>query len=143
MANGNYTKPRLLPSNCQTTNEVDFCPQCCITLVSNSCSLVLVYLTVCNVKRDEQICIEKNVIPASERRTTKSRRISRACDYCHQRSIRCINAGGSQCQKCIEFDQPCTYERAVKKRGVKPKSEARAGLAPVPRNFEFANRALD
>jgi hypothetical protein len=82
-------------------------------------------------------------MPASKR-TIKSRRITRACDYCHQRSIRCINAGGSQCQKCIEFDQPCTYERAVKRRGVKPKSGARAGSpASAPRNFESANSTLD
>ena len=86
----------------------------------------------------------ENVRLASERRTIKSRRITRACDYCHKRSIRCINSGGSQCQKCIEFDQPCTYERATKRRGVKPKSGARAGSpAPAPRNFESANGTFD
>lgn len=83
-------------------------------------------------------------MPASERRTIKSRRITRACDYCHKCSIRCINAGGSQCQNCIEFDQPCTYERAAKRRGVKPKSGAGAGSpAPAPRNFDSANGMFD
>ena len=83
-------------------------------------------------------------MPASERRTMKSRRITRACDYCHKRSIRCISTGGSQCQKCIEFDQPCTYDRAAMRRGVKPKPGARAcSPAPAPRNFESANGTFD
>jgi len=83
-------------------------------------------------------------MPASERRMIKSRRITRACDYCHKRSIRCINASGSQCQNCVEFDQPCTFERAAKRRGVKPKSGASAGSpAPTPRNFESTNGTFD
>ena len=52
----------------------------------------------------------------------KARRISRACDYCHHRSIRCraISEGdGGRCQNCVDFEQPCTYDRPVKRRGAK------------------------
>ncbi|KAJ4861720.1 fungal specific transcription factor domain-containing protein [Trichoderma breve] len=55
----------------------------------------------------------------------KQRRISRACDYCHRRSIRCKPAegfsgagGSSSCQNCKDFAQVCTYHRQPKRRGV-------------------------
>ncbi|KAL6827633.1 fungal-specific transcription factor domain-containing protein [Trichoderma camerunense] len=59
----------------------------------------------------------------------KQRRISRACDYCHRRSIRCRPAEGSglspgissSCQNCKDFAQVCTYHRRPKRRGVQPK----------------------
>ncbi|KAI1611240.1 hypothetical protein EDD37DRAFT_443571 [Exophiala viscosa] len=60
-------------------------------------------------------------MPSSEQRP-KSRRITRACDYCHKRSIRCTSGNGSRCQSCIDFDQPCTYNRAAKRRGVTPRA---------------------
>ncbi|KIW16291.1 hypothetical protein PV08_06342 [Exophiala spinifera] len=79
-------------------------------------------------------------MPASEQRASRSRRITRACDYCHKRNIRCVNPDGLQCQRCAEFDQPCTYDRAIKKRGMKPKSGARAdSLLPAPRIPGSAN----
>lgn len=52
----------------------------------------------------------------------KARRISRACDYCHHRSIRCRpspEGEGGRCQNCVDFEQPCTYDRPVKRRGAK------------------------
>lgn len=52
----------------------------------------------------------------------KARRITRACDYCHRRSIRCrasSEGDGSRCQNCVDFDQPCTYNRPAKRRGAK------------------------
>jgi Fungal Zn(2)-Cys(6) binuclear cluster domain len=52
----------------------------------------------------------------------KARRISRACDYCHHRSIRCrasSEGDGSRCQNCVDFEQACTYDRPVKRRGAK------------------------
>ena len=52
----------------------------------------------------------------------KARRISRACDYCHHRSIRCrasSEGDGSRCQNCVDFEQPCTYNRPIKRRGAK------------------------
>ncbi len=51
----------------------------------------------------------------------KSRRTSRACDYCHKRSIRCRPSGdGTNCLNCLDFRQPCTYQRQAKRRGVPP-----------------------
>lgn len=52
----------------------------------------------------------------------KARRISRACDYCHHRSIRCRaspEGEGGRCHNCVDFEQPCTYDRPVKRRGAK------------------------
>lgn len=57
-----------------------------------------------------------------EQHPRKARRISRACDYCHHRSVRCraSPAGdGSRCQNCVDFEQPCTYNRPAKRRGAK------------------------
>jgi hypothetical protein len=55
----------------------------------------------------------------------KSRRVTRACDYCHRRAIRCMRDGSaSRCLKCIQFDQLCTYARPTKKRGVKPRPDS-------------------
>lgn len=59
---------------------------------------------------------------ADERHPRKARRISRACDYCHHRSIRCRASSegeGGRCQNCVDFEQPCTYDRPVKRRGAK------------------------
>jgi hypothetical protein len=55
----------------------------------------------------------------------KIRRITRACDYCHKRSIKCTasqDVEDKRCQNCYEFAQPCTYDRPVKRRGVKKRS---------------------
>lgn len=57
------------------------------------------------------------------RHNVKSRRTTRACDYCHQRAKRCLHPPNTtRCSNCAQFDQPCTYDRQAKKRGVKPKS---------------------
>ncbi|ETN42793.1 uncharacterized protein HMPREF1541_01951 [Cyphellophora europaea CBS 101466] len=62
----------------------------------------------------------------------KTRRITRACDYCHRRAIRCLRDGNaSQCLKCLQFSQPCTYARPAKRRGVKPGSQAISPSAPA------------
>lgn len=59
----------------------------------------------------------------SDPRLRKLRRVSRACDFCHNRSSRCQQGSEdtSRCQKCIDFDLQCTYTRPVQKRGLKPK----------------------
>lgn len=51
----------------------------------------------------------------------KLRRISRACDFCHKRSIRCTpnQEEPNRCKNCIDFGSSCTYRRPFKKRGVK------------------------
>ncbi|CAK44910.1 transcriptional regulator family: Fungal Specific TF [Aspergillus niger] len=52
-------------------------------------------------------------------RPRKIQRISRACDRCHRRSIKCTKTRGplEPCQNCVDFDIPCTYERPSRKRG--------------------------
>ena len=59
----------------------------------------------------------------SDPRLRKLSRVSRACDFCHNRSSRCQQSSEdtSRCQKCIDFDLQCTYTRPVQKRGLKPK----------------------
>lgn len=50
----------------------------------------------------------------------KVRRITRACDFCHRRGIRCSgsSSGQDRCQNCVEFDELCTYHRPAKRRGI-------------------------
>lgn len=53
----------------------------------------------------------------------KLRRTTQACDYCHQRAIRCQrDEKDSRCLKCVQFGQSCTYARPAKRRGVKPRT---------------------
>lgn len=70
---------------------------------------------------------------APESRPRKQRRITRACDYCHKRSIRCRPSpeDASRCQNCLDFEVSCTYDRPAKKRGTKSRSEK---LAPQDRS---------
>lgn len=50
----------------------------------------------------------------------RASRVSRACDFCHKRSIRCrTNEDGGPCRSCVEYGRECTYTRTPKKRGVK------------------------
>ena len=62
---------------------------------------------------------------------TKTRRIARACDDCHRRSIRCraSQRDPRKCQNCYDFAQPCTYERPVKRRGARPKENAQVSAS--------------
>ncbi len=70
----------------------------------------------------------------------KARRISRACDYCHHRSIRCRpseEGDKDRCQNCVDFDQECTYDRPVKRRGAKVRLRSGSattndGMHPIP-----------
>lgn len=50
-------------------------------------------------------------------KTLKRRRVTRACDYCHRRSVRCQQLPGGKCRNCLDFGQECLYQREVKKRG--------------------------
>ncbi|RGP81176.1 c6 transcription factor [Fusarium longipes] len=57
--------------------------------------------------------------------STKRRRITQACDYCHQRSIRCRPSNDIQkCQNCKDFAQECTYHRKPRRRGIKPRDKS-------------------
>lgn len=64
----------------------------------------------------------------------KKRRISRACDYCHQRSKKCkASSNDTRCQNCVAFDQKCTFDRPQKRRGAPRRSDARDGQqAAIP-----------
>lgn len=56
----------------------------------------------------------------SRQSDVKRRRITQACDYCHQRSIRCRSLENAlACQNCEAFAQQCTYNRKPRKRGTK------------------------
>ncbi len=62
----------------------------------------------------------------------KVRRISRACDYCHHRSIRCRvseEGDGKRCQNCLDFNQACTYDRPAKRRGVKARPRSNSATS--------------
>lgn len=62
---------------------------------------------------------------APKKSNTKRRRITQACDYCHQRSIRCRPSSDNQgCQNCKDFAQECTYHRTPRRRGTKPRDES-------------------
>ena len=72
---------------------------------------------------------------ASQRRPKprKQQRVSRACDFCHKRSIRCTPSReeSDRCQNCIDFDVSCTYRRPFRKRGLKgPKTATAEILSP-------------
>lgn len=63
----------------------------------------------------------QNQPPEIVTKPRKLRRISRACDFCHKRSIRCkpSSEDASRCQNCLDFGVSCTYNRPAKKRGIK------------------------
>lgn len=66
-------------------------------------------------------------MPPDDGLRKRSRRISRACDYCHHRSIKCRpGPDGGACQNCLEFGQPCTFKRQSKRRGIRPGSRSQA-----------------
>jgi hypothetical protein len=59
--------------------------------------------------------------PLDAPKPKKLRRISRACDFCNKRSMRCkpSQEEAHGCQNCVDFDIACTFLRPAKKRGVK------------------------
>ena len=50
-------------------------------------------------------------------RPRKLQRASRACDFCHRRSVKCTTGGDAsrKCQNCIDFDVDCEYTRPWKR----------------------------
>jgi hypothetical protein len=72
----------------------------------------------------------------------KLRRISRACDFCHRRSIRCEpSQDGQRCQNCVDFDVDCTFLRPAKKRGIKV--HRRSQVEEESSSGEHANLLLE
>ncbi|KKY28759.1 putative zn 2cys6 transcription factor [Diplodia seriata] len=56
-------------------------------------------------------------------RPRKLQRASRACDFCHKRSIRCrgSESDAERCQNCVDFDITCAYTRPWRRaRGSNP-----------------------
>ncbi|KAJ5742192.1 hypothetical protein N7533_011601 [Penicillium manginii] len=55
----------------------------------------------------------------------KLQRISRACDFCNRRGIKCRQNEDplGRCQNCVDFDVLCTFDRPAKRRGVKAGSQ--------------------
>ncbi|KAM0717062.1 hypothetical protein Q7P37_006914 [Cladosporium fusiforme] len=58
---------------------------------------------------------------ASASKARKSRRNPRACDACSRRSVRCKQSAedATRCQNCVDFNEPCTLDRPIRKRGAK------------------------
>lgn len=54
------------------------------------------------------------------RHGVKQRRLTKACDNCHRRKIRCD--GRQPCERCLHLHIDCLYTPSNKKRGPKPKS---------------------
>ncbi|KAI9373383.1 hypothetical protein BJX61DRAFT_382058 [Aspergillus egyptiacus] len=67
-------------------------------------------------------------------RPRKLQRISKACDFCHRRSIKCSknNGSGAPCQNCEDFGVSCTYNRPARRRGAQRQGIGNA--SPSARN---------
>ncbi|KAI9693497.1 MAG: hypothetical protein M1820_009233 [Bogoriella megaspora] len=52
-----------------------------------------------------------------ENKPKKLQRASRACDFCHKRSVKCAPSSGEspKCQNCVDFAVECTYTRPWKR----------------------------
>ncbi|KAI6778500.1 Transcriptional activator protein-like protein [Emericellopsis cladophorae] len=67
--------------------------------------------------------------------------MTRACDYCHRRSVRCHPGG--KCRNCLDFGLDCLYQREVKKRGApargKDGEDTVAGVSPNDDHCPLSN----
>ncbi|KAL4812995.1 fungal-specific transcription factor domain-containing protein [Aspergillus spinulosporus] len=82
-------------------------------------------------------------------RPRKFQRISKACDFCNRRSIKCNKNNGplAPCQNCADFDVPCTYDRPARRRGARRNASPAGGQSvqpggptPAPRDDDVARR---
>lgn len=72
------------------------------------------------------------------RRPRKQLRTSRACDFCHNRSIGCRKSPGAiRCTNCNDFDVACSYDRPAKKRG----NQNRRHAPRAPRDLSSVEEA--
>lgn len=61
----------------------------------------------------------------------KLQRVTQACDFCHQRCLKCVQptsnptvddcSSPGECLTCVKYGQQCTRNRKPKKRGTKPR----------------------
>ncbi|KAL4995955.1 hypothetical protein BDV10DRAFT_202648 [Aspergillus recurvatus] len=67
-------------------------------------------------------------------RPRKFQRISKACDFCNRRSIKCNKNNGplAPCQNCADFDVPCTYDRPARRRGARRNTSPAASQSVQP-----------
>lgn len=81
-----------------------------------------------NIDLADSFFEQSNSAADSNSQPHKLRRISRACDFCHKRSIRCRPSGRTplQCQNCLDFGLNCTYKRPTKRRGAKAAGKTKA-----------------
>lgn len=65
----------------------------------------------------------------------KLQRVSKACDFCNRRSIKCSRSDDNlgRCQNCADFDVACTFDRPAKRRGVKAGTRVTARESPSTR----------
>ncbi|KAJ5923372.1 hypothetical protein N7454_008617 [Penicillium verhagenii] len=63
----------------------------------------------------------------------KLQRVSKACDFCNRRSIKCGSSEDplGRCQNCLDFDVPCTFDRPAKRRGVKAGTRVNPRDTPI------------
>lgn len=64
----------------------------------------------------------------------KSRRNPRPCDSCSRRGVKCKPSDEDQtrCQNCADFDEPCTNDRPMRKRGVRAgSSRSNSAIEPA------------
>jgi hypothetical protein len=64
----------------------------------------------------------------------KLQRVSKACDFCHRRSIKCSKSNDAlgRCQNCVDFDVSCTFDRPAKRRGVKAGTKGVKSITDSP-----------
>jgi hypothetical protein len=56
---------------------------------------------------------------------TERQRVSRACDFCHQKGLRCRRDKTSNvCRTCTDYAVECTSSRPTRKRGRRPTTSA-------------------
>jgi hypothetical protein len=59
---------------------------------------------------------------------TERQRVSRACDFCHQRGLRCRRDRPSEvCRTCTDYAVECTSSRPTRKRGRRPTTSVAKG----------------
>ncbi|KAJ8656709.1 hypothetical protein O0I10_007556 [Lichtheimia ornata] len=51
------------------------------------------------------------------RRVGKRMRITRACDMCRKKKVKCHATPGTACSNCIDAGTPCEFNQSAKKRG--------------------------
>jgi hypothetical protein len=66
---------------------------------------------------------------------SKRRRVTRACDICWKKKIKCLNDSQSACEHCRQNGFTCSYFRDAKRRGPK-------ALNPFEKVFKYLSHLL-